>query len=100
MKLLLPLLALFVASGCARFSTLQTDVRYNDKGVKTGSITTRAGAFTFWESKSVLANFKASQTEKNQSALVGSLSQETSATNSVEALKSIENILKLVRPTP
>lgn len=83
-------------TGCARFNTKQTDASY-ENGIQQRTITTKATAWTFGTSKSALANFKASQTDKTQGASVGALSQEASGTNAVEALKSLENILKLVK---
>jgi hypothetical protein len=68
--------------GCARFTTTQTDVSY-ENGIKVREITTRASAVTLIESKSALANFKANQTDKTQSASVGQLDQEANATNAV-----------------
>lgn len=85
----LPLLLLlgFIAiglSGCASFTTTQTDVSsYDNEGRTTRTITTKATATTLFESKSALANFKASQTDKTQAASVGSLNQESNATNTV-----------------
>jgi hypothetical protein len=43
-----------------------------------------ATATTLFESKSALANFKATQTDKTQSASVGSLEQQASVSNSLE----------------
>ncbi len=80
MKTLFIILPLVALVGCARFSTKQTEERY-DNGQKTGEITTRVSATTFFEAKSALANFKASQTAATQSASVGALNQEASATN-------------------
>lgn len=67
--------------GCARFQTTQTDTSY-EKGVPLRTITTKATATTFFEAKSALASFKATQTDKTQSASVGALNQESGgATN-------------------
>ena len=85
-------------SGCARFGTVQTDSRYDEKGNLSTKITTRASSFTFFESQSQLANWKARQSEATQSAEVGSLTQSASGTNSVAILHSIENILKTAGP--
>lgn len=68
--------------GCARFTTTQTDLSY-EQGQITRQVTTRASALTFIESKSALANFKATQTDKTQSASVGQLSQESNSTNAI-----------------
>lgn len=90
--LLIPLIAL---TGCASFTTKQKESRNETEG--TVEISTTVKARTLWESKSQLSNFKASQTEKTQGASVGTLSQESNGTNTVEALKSIERILQSVK---
>lgn len=77
--LLTPTLALAL-TGCARFTTVQTDkshVGTDNKPIR--EITTTAKATTFFASKSALANWKAAQTDKTQGASVGSLSQEANA---------------------
>lgn len=98
MKRFCPLLLLLV--GCARFSTHQVDESSKDPttGEETRIVTTRATSYTLWSSKSALTNLKISQTDKTQSTGVGSLSQEASGTNVVEALKAIASILEKVRP--
>lgn len=75
--LILPLLAF----GCARFSTTQTDYSYDTKGTPSRKITTKASATTFFDATSALAKFKASQTDKNQTATVGGLDQSVTSTN-------------------
>jgi hypothetical protein len=98
------LLAGCALCGCARFSTVQTDTSYDDTGAITRKITTRASATTFFEAKSALATFRATQTDKTQSASAGGLNQEASATNLVHAIEAtshlIEEIGKLKSPTP
>ncbi|MEI7733723.1 MAG: hypothetical protein WCO56_29430 [Verrucomicrobiota bacterium] len=64
---------LTLAAGCARFSTTQTDTSY-ENGRPAREITTHATASTIFAGKSVLANWKASQTDKTQGASVGNLS--------------------------
>lgn len=81
MKKLMLIIPLVAIVGCARFSTKQTDLSYDKQGNPLRTITTRATSTTFFESKSSLANFKASQTDKSQNATVGSLNQEASSTN-------------------
>jgi len=83
-RLTLCLLALSL-SGCARFSTKQTDISYDDAGLPQRSITTTASATTFAASKSALAKWKASQTDKSQGAEVGGLDQAADASNLVKA---------------
>ena len=85
-------LAIGLALGCARFSTKQQDLRYGETGKPATAITTKASSYTLFSSKSALANFKASQTEKTQGATVGSLNQQ-GATNTVEVLKALAEIL-------
>lgn len=90
------ILALALA-GCARFHTKQTDQSFTEDGKPLRSITTRAASSTLFTSKSQLANFKAQQTDKTQSATVGSLTQESSGTNTVEALRAIDSILGKIK---
>ncbi len=92
MKLITTTLLALCLVGCARFTTTQTDVSPER------TITTKASAWTFGTSRSALANFKASQTDKTQGAAVGSLSQETSGTNVVQALQAIDSILGKLKP--
>ncbi len=76
-------------AGCARFSTSQADLNYGPDGKPLRKITTRATAYTFGTSKSQLANFKASQTDKTQGATVGSLTQESNASNAVHIVQAV-----------
>ena len=82
-------------SGCASFTTTQIDRRNEQLG--TTEIETRVAGRTLFTSRSQLANFKAAQTEKSQGASVGSLTQESSGTNTVRALEAINDILGKVR---
>jgi len=95
MKTILPLLMLALV-GCAKFKTTQIDERKAPNGEST-KISTTVAAFTLFTSRSQLANFKASQTEKNQGASVGSLSQESSGTIAVRALEALDSILDKIR---
>lgn len=85
--------------GCARFTTKQTDLSYDDQGNPTRSVTTKATAWTLIEGKSALASFKATQTDKSQSASVGSLNQESSAlsTNTVASLNALLQIVQALK---
>jgi len=85
MKTIAILICAVAISGCARFQTSQTDESY-EGGKVVRRVTTKASAYTLIESKSQLSNFKANQTDKTQSATVGSLSQESSATNTVNQI--------------
>ncbi len=78
-------------AGCAHFGTKQTDISY-EKGslLPQRSITTKVSATTFLSAKSDLAKFRASQTDKTQSASVGALSQSAEVTTNVtDLLKSV-----------
>ena len=95
MKTILLILTLALA-GCARFKTTQIDERKAPNGEST-KISTTVAASTLFTSRSQLANFKASQTDKNQGASVGSLTQESSGTNAVRALEALDSILGKIR---
>lgn len=71
-----------VLTGCGHFSTKQIDRSY-EKGQLVREIITQASATTVIESKSELAKFKATQTDKSQSAIVGGFNLETNATNAI-----------------
>jgi len=77
--------------GCARFGTVQKDIRY-ENGQIAGEITTKASAYTLFSAKSDLARWKATQSEKSQGAEVGNLSQQ-GGTNAVAVLDSIARIV-------
>ena len=83
-------------AGCAQFKTTQIDERKAPDGQIT-KVSTTVSASTLFTSKSQLANFKASQTERQQGASVGSLTQESSGTNAVRALEALDSILSKVR---
>lgn len=85
-------------TGCARFSTKQVDVSYDDQGNTIREVTTKASAYTLIQSKSNLTDWKAEQDDGSQGASVGSLSQESSAgTNVVAALEAILNIIQEIK---
>ncbi len=95
MKKSTTLLFLIAITGCAHFQTSQTDTE-TINGV-TNTRTTRASATTLFDAKSDLAKFKASQSDKTQSATVGTLGQESTTTNlasNVSALTGLINALK------
>lgn len=79
-------------TGCASFSTKQIDSRKESDGTST-EIVTIVKSRTLFTSKSDLTKFKASQTERQQGAEVGSLGQQSSGTNAVEALRTLDSIL-------
>jgi hypothetical protein len=72
--------------GCATYTTKQSDVSPER------SITTEVSVRTFWDSGSKLADSKAVQTDKSQSATLGGLTQSATSTNVTEQL---EILLKL-----
>lgn len=86
--------------GCASFRTVQTERRFSDTGKLENEIVTRASSRTFFDSKSSLANFSATQSEKTQSAKVGSLNQEATGANAVGLIQAIEGVVRAARPTP
>lgn len=97
-------LILALLTGCAQFSTQQRDIRKATDGQVT-EITTTVSARTFGTSKSTLANFKATQTDKSQGANVGNLAQESSGTNAVVLIDLLskalaEALVKSLVPKP
>lgn len=82
-------IAMLALAGCSSFSTLQTDTRTNETTGETTTVTTRARSYTFFDSKSSLAKWKAAQTEKSQGAEVGGLTQDSSGTNVAKLVESI-----------
>lgn len=91
---LLAVIAGFAATGCARFSTVQKEVRTD----ATVTITTTAKAWTFIQSESSLANWKATQSEGSQGAEVGSLQQSSDGTVVVDALRELNQFLGNIKP--
>ena len=91
------IVALGLGTGCARFTTRQQDISYDTNGTPTRAVSTRASAYTFWEADSKLSQFKALQTDKTQSASVGSLDQSAGSTNTVAALHAIVQILNTLK---
>ena len=84
-----------VVTGCASFTTTQTEDRNEAEG--TTSIRTRVAGRTLFTSKSQLTSFSAVQTEGKQGASVGSLTQQSSGTNAVKALEALDSILGKIR---
>jgi len=83
--------------GCARFTTTQSDTSYDDLGKPLRTITTRASAVTFFEAKSALASFKATQTDKTQTAIVGGLNQEASSTNLTAGIQAVTKLVEALK---
>jgi hypothetical protein len=81
--------------GCAQFGTYQVDNSYDPKtGKLLRSIKTKVAASTFYDAKSELAKFSASQTDKTQGAKVGSLNNSSSGTNAIAVLDRLVEITK------
>jgi len=89
-------LALFACAGCARCSKVQAGESYQ-YGKIARQITTHATATTCVASKTALAQWKASQTDKTQGASVGALSQESAG---AETIKAVTELLKAAKPVP
>ena len=91
---ILVLLAAVATCGCASFGTRQEDASYDPTtGQITRKITTRASARTFLDAKSSLAKFKATQSDKNQTASAGDIGMQTTGTNAVAILDKIQGII-------
>lgn len=88
---------LVLCAGCSTYSTQQKDISYDPKTGQNREITTTVKAGTFIASKSALTNSKASQTDKTQSAVLGSLNQESDAT---ATLKAITELIQATKPVP
>lgn len=106
-----PLLLLSTAllTGCATYETTQIDksITTDPKTLlsTTREVSTTVKARTFWDAKSELAKFRASQTDKTQSTSVGSLSSESTSTNVNAILESVargavEGASKAMVPKP
>lgn len=103
----IPILILLLAlSGCSNFGTKQVEKRVVERYSETTGkllerektdIITEAKSKAFVDGKSKVHNWKAKQTESTQSAEVGALAQDTTSTNAVDALKTIDSILGKVR---
>ena len=100
LKLALLALSIIGMAGCARFSTTQIDERFNEETKEKTTVTTQASAFTFFDSNSTLATWKAEQSEESQSAEVGGLDQ-TSLSPPPELIESVtRGIMKRLNPAP
>ncbi len=82
--------------GCARFSTKQTDLSYDETGKPQRTITTRASSYTLFSANSKLATFKAAQTDKSQNATVGGLEQASTGTNVSATIQATADLLRAV----
>jgi hypothetical protein len=86
-KTLIALVTLIaLASGCARFKSTVTERTMPDGTVERVTVV-KAG--TLFDSKSELAKLSSGQTDKSQKVSIGSLTQESSASNAVGFVESI-----------
>lgn len=89
------LLSLVCLVGCTH---LHTKIEETDKdGSKR---TTENSCTSFFDSKSELAKFKTTNTEKTQSMGIGALSQESSGTNAVNVLNNVARIVEAAAKIP
>ena len=96
---LLAVVALFATTGCASFYTTQIDESNEQTGLR--KITTVTKAKTFFEAKSDLATFAATQTDKSQILKIGKLSQEATATNATALIEAVVGAaVRAARPIP
>jgi hypothetical protein len=80
------ILTLGLASGCARFKSTVTERTMPDGTIERVTVV-KAG--TLFDSKSELGKLASGQTDKSQRISVGSLSQESSASNALSFAESI-----------
>jgi hypothetical protein len=82
--------AAVILSGCARFTTRQTDESWTtEDGGTYRIVVTHATTTCFFDSQSRLARFRAVQTEKSQSASVGDIESAASGTNAVRVVEAV-----------
>ena len=80
------ILLLALTTGCARFSSTIAERTLPDGVVERVTV---VKATTVFDSKSELAKLSSGQTEKSQKVSIGSLTQESSASNTVSFAESI-----------
>ena len=76
--------AAIAMSGCAQFTTVQTDI--TDPVTKVRTITTRANARALFAGANTLKGWKASQTDKTQGASIAETGQTSDASVLARAL--------------
>lgn len=88
MKRILPhLIGLcLLVTGCARFTSTITERTLPDGVIERVTVVRAA---TMFDSKSELAKLSSGQTDKSQKVSIGSLSQESSATNAMNLIESV-----------
>lgn len=87
MKKLATAVVAIALCSCARFQSRQDDISY-EKGLPLRTITTRTSSTTFFASKSDLARYKATTSDKIQSLGIGSLNLE-SPTNNLDIIDRV-----------
>jgi hypothetical protein len=90
---------LLLASGCARFKTVQRDISGQPDG-ETRTIETTATAITFAAGEQALSAWKASQTDKSQTASVGSVNQEADASGLMQSLLALGRMAAAMQGIP
>ena len=86
-RLFPPLIGILVlATGCARFTSTVTERTLPDGSNERVTV---VRAVTLFDSKSELAKLSSGQTDKSQKVSIGSLNQESSATNAVSLIESV-----------
>lgn len=88
------MVALIMLCGCSSFRSTQRDVSHVD-GVR--DVTTEIHARTFFDGRSDLAKLKAGQTDKSQQVALGDLGISSTASNSVQSLDRLIQLLQLAR---
>lgn len=85
MRILYTIVSLCLLTGCATFSTVQTDENTASDGAQT-LVSTRVNARSFFAANSSLSGWKASQSAKTQGASIGSLVVNSDAGTNVAAI--------------
>jgi len=94
-KIAVALMALALV-GCARFSTKQTDLSFDETGKPQRQVTTKAASYTLFSSNSKLATFSANQTDHSQKATVGGLEQASTGTNVTATISATTDLLRAI----
>lgn len=87
MKKLLLLSSILILSGCAHLKSTTTET--TDPKTQVVTRKTKVSVYTFYDSKSDVAKFKNSITDKTTGTTIGGLSQEASGTNANALVSSV-----------
>lgn len=90
MKLIFCLILVLGLAGCSTYTTRQTDISEGR------TITTDVSVRTFWDSSSQLGNSATVQTDKSQSAKIGTLNQTSTSTNITQQLEVLLKLAELL----